>query len=90
MNIRKHIQFYGRVQGVGFRYHATYKARFLGLTGWVSNLPDGRVEMEVQGETGAIEKLLELLNEDMYIRISKTESMELPIKEKEKKFRTQY
>ncbi len=50
MRIRKHIQFYGRVQGVGFRYHATYKARFLGLTGWVRNCYDGTVEMEVQGE----------------------------------------
>jgi len=28
--IRKHILFYGRVQGVGFRYHATYKASRLG------------------------------------------------------------
>ena len=36
--IRKHILFYGRVQGVGFRYHATYKASLLGLTGWVRNL----------------------------------------------------
>ena len=36
--IRKHIMFYGRVQGVGFRYHATYKASLLGLTGWVRNL----------------------------------------------------
>ena len=40
--IRKHILFYGRVQGVGFRYHATYKASLLGLTGWVRNLEDGR------------------------------------------------
>ena len=47
--IRKHILFYGRVQGVGFRYHATYKASLLGLTGWVRNLEDGSVEMEVQG-----------------------------------------
>ena len=48
--IRKHILFYGRVQGVGFRYHATYKASLLGLTGWVRNLEDGSVEMEVQGD----------------------------------------
>lgn len=88
--VRRHIYFSGRVQGVGFRFRASWAAKRLGLTGWVSNLPDGRVEMEVQGETGVIEKLLELLNEDMYIRISKTESTELPIKEKEKKFRTQY
>ena len=58
MNIRKHIQFYGKVQGVGFRYHATYKARFLGLTGWVRNCSDGSVEMEVQGEPELIDDLL--------------------------------
>lgn len=43
--IRKHIVFYGRVQGVGFRYYAVNKANQLGLTGWVKNLPDGTVEM---------------------------------------------
>ena len=90
MEVRKHIYFSGMVQGVGFRYRSTYLAQSRKLAGWVKNLYDNRVEMEVQGETGVIEKLLELLNEDMYIRISKTESMELPIKEKEKKFRTQY
>ena len=44
--IRKHIVFYGRVQGVGFRYYAVNKANQLGLTGWVKNLPDGTVEMK--------------------------------------------
>ncbi len=88
--VRRHIYFSGRVQGVGFRFQASWAAKRLGLTGWVINLPDGRVEMEVQGEPRAIEKLLELLNEDMYIRISKTECTELPLKEGEKKFRTQY
>ena len=48
--IRKHIYFYGRVQGVGFRYYAVQKANQLGLTGWVRNLSDGSVEMEVEEE----------------------------------------
>ena len=47
MKVRKHIFFAGCVQGVGFRYRALYAARGLGLTGWVQNLWDGRVEMEV-------------------------------------------
>ena len=51
--IRKHILFYGRVQGVGFRYHATYKASLMGLTGWVRNLEDGSVEMIRRAETPA-------------------------------------
>lgn len=48
--VRKHIIFYGRVQDVGFRYFSVYKARLLGLAGWVKNLDDGSVEMEVQGK----------------------------------------
>ena len=48
--VRKHIFFYGRVQGVGFRYYAVQKANQLGLTGWVKNLYDGSVEMEVEGQ----------------------------------------
>ncbi len=51
-SIRKHLIFSGRVQGVGFRYRAMNIAQMLGLTGWVKNRWDGKVEMEVQGKTG--------------------------------------
>ena len=54
MKVRKHFYFSGRVQGVGFRYQATRLARGLGLTGWVMNLWDGRVELEAQGEEALI------------------------------------
>lgn len=46
--IRKHYWFSGRVQGVGFRYRACYIASSLGVTGWVRNNWDDRVEMEAQ------------------------------------------
>ena len=42
--VRKHIYFSGDVQGVGFRYRSCYIAQSLGLTGWVENLWDGRVD----------------------------------------------
>ena len=69
--IRKHIIFYGSVQGVGFRYYSVNKARQLGLTGWVRNLYDGTVEMEVQGEEQAIDELIMFLDRQRYIRIEK-------------------
>ena len=79
MTVRKHMQFYGRVQGVGFRYHATYKARELELTGWVRNEDDGSVAMEVQGDPDRINLLLLYLFKQRFIRIEdmKEEKMEL-------------
>lgn len=81
MTIRKHIDFYGRVQGVGFRYHATYKARLLGLTGWVRNCYDGSVEMEVQGEPELIDDLLLYLHRQRFVRIEEMKEEKIEIKE---------
>jgi len=77
--IRKHIYFSGEVQGVGFRYSAMYLARPLGLTGWVRNLTDGRVEMEVQGEERAVEQLLVQLHHQRYIVIEDMDAREIPV-----------
>ena len=44
-----YLKISGRVQGVGFRYHARRKALGLGLSGWVRNLPDGSVEAYCEG-----------------------------------------
>ena len=67
--IRKHIVFYGRVQGVGFRYYAVNKANQLGLTGWVKNEYDGTVVMEVQGREAMIFELMKGLNRNQFIQI---------------------
>lgn len=88
--VRKHIYFSGRVQGVGFRFQASWAAKRFGLTGWVKNLYDGRVEMEVQGDADAIDSMLEALTSDTYIRITDIDSVEIPLEEGERKFRTQY
>ena len=47
----------GRVQGVGFRYFVRRTAEGLGLTGWVRNMPDGRVEVLGQGTAPALVEL---------------------------------
>ncbi len=44
----------GRVQGVGFRYFVQQNAKELGLTGWVRNMDDGSVTMELQGPADAV------------------------------------
>lgn len=77
--IRKHIVFYGRVQGVGFRYYAVNKANQLGLNGWVKNLPDGTVEMEVQGEEPLIDQLIIFLQNRTYIWIEKLDARSIPL-----------
>lgn len=53
-----HILVDGVVQGVGFRYFTERTARRYGLSGWVRNLPDGRVEVEVEGEAGVLNAFL--------------------------------
>lgn len=88
--VRKHIFFSGRVQGVGFRYQSAYYARRLGLTGWVRNLSDGRVEMEVQGKESVIAQLVLELKNTSYIRIERVVCENLPLKEGEDKFSTRF
>ena len=51
----------GRVQGVGFRYWVMKQAAALGITGWVRNLPDGRVEVEAEGNDDQLFELEQLL-----------------------------
>ena len=84
---RWHIILSGRVQHVGFRYTAYYIARDLGLTGWVDNLPDGRVEMEVQGNVCLLRKLLIRLKAHPMIRILDTDLRTVPPHRLERRFR---
>lgn len=87
MKVRKHIYFSGRVQGVGFRYRARYLVSGFGLTGWVQNLPDDRVEMEVQGEEALISKMISMLEYGHYIEITGMASERMPLLEDERSFR---
>jgi acylphosphatase len=51
----------GRVQGVGFRYHTHAAAVREGVTGWVRNLDDGRVEALVEGDAAAVDRVEQAL-----------------------------
>lgn len=56
--IQAHVYYSGTVQGVGFRYTVRRLAVEQDLSGWVRNLPDGRVELLVVGEQSEIEQML--------------------------------
>ena len=79
--VRKHIFFSGDVQGVGFRYRSFYIAQSLGLTGWVENLWDGRVEMEVQGSEASIREMLARIQQQRWINVTDREITEIPCEE---------
>jgi acylphosphatase len=50
-----HILISGRVHGVGFRYFVLHKAKELNIFGWVKNTPDGKVEIEAEGDPQNVE-----------------------------------
>ena len=56
--VRARLLISGIVQGVGYRYSCRREAQSLGLTGWVRNLPDGRVEAVLQGTREQVERMI--------------------------------
>jgi acylphosphatase len=61
--IARHVRVTGRVQGVFFRAWAQERAEALGVTGWIRNCPDGRVEAHVEGEELAVDQMIGHLRE---------------------------
>ncbi len=61
MKTGAHIIVKGLVQGVGFRWFVEREAKQLSLVGYVKNLFNGNVEVEVEGEKGLIEELIKIL-----------------------------
>ena len=59
--VRCNMILTGRVQHVGLRFRAKMTAQQLGLTGWVCNLDDGNVELELQGVQEDIYRFLNTL-----------------------------
>ena len=77
--VRRHIIFYGYVQGVGFRWTASRAARRLGVSGWVRNLDDGSVEMEAEGTERDIEDLISALEDHSWGSVERVESKLIPL-----------
>jgi acylphosphatase len=59
MKVRAHILVTGDVQGVFFRSGTRSEAHLREVTGWVRNLPDGRVEAVFEGEKDNVEGMVE-------------------------------
>ena len=58
-SVRAHVFVSGRVQGVSFRWYTQQKAQELGLTGWVRNLWDSRVEAIFEGEERVVQRVVD-------------------------------
>ena len=61
--VAKQVFYEGRVQGVGFRYGTKREAMGFDVTGWVTNLADGRVELQVMGDADEVEGFLVAVRE---------------------------
>ncbi len=69
------------MQGVGFRYRAYHTAQLYRVTGWVKNLADGNVEMELEGSEQDIEKVLLSIESGSYIRIENFSVKDVPLED---------
>jgi acylphosphatase len=58
---KAYVTIQGRVQGVGFRHFTTQRARQFGLNGYVKNLVNGDVEVEIEGEKDKIKMMIDKL-----------------------------
>ena len=70
---RREVYYSGRVQGVGFRFTVRAIAGRFAATGFVRNLPDGRVHVAVEGSAGEIDRFLEAIQAEMRPYIAATQ-----------------
>jgi acylphosphatase len=77
--IARQVFYEGRVQGVGFRYTVRNISKGYEVTGWVRNLPDGRVELHACGDAEEVRDFLTAIEEsELNAHIRKSEQHEIP------------
>ncbi len=84
---RRHIVFFGQVQGVGFRYRCKLHCDALGITGWCKNRTDGTVEGEFQSDPLRLGLLLTALQSQQWVHIRRMETQTIPLCPGEAAFR---
>jgi acylphosphatase len=84
------VIYSGRVQGVGFRYTVCELANGYAVAGYVKNLPDGTVELVVQGELPEIERFLAKIGDRFRAHIRGTNRRALPVLDEYTTFEIRY
>lgn len=89
--VRYYVIFSGIVQGVGFRYSLVRLALARGLTGWVRNRYDGKVEAEIQGDYFKVMEVINKIGESSsYISVDDYSIKEIELVKNEKSFNAIY
>jgi acylphosphatase len=65
MPVCKRVLYWGKVQGVGFRYTVQSLARSFPVTGYVKNMLDGQVELVAEGDAADVDRLLQAVADRM-------------------------
>jgi acylphosphatase len=81
--LAKKVIFEGRVQGVGFRYTVKDLSRGFEVCGWVKNLPDGSVELQVMGACDEVESFIKEIAEESNVahHVKNLISVKIPLLE---------
>lgn len=77
-----HVFFEGRVQGVGFRWTVRHIAKGFDVKGWIRNLIDGRVEMQVSGEDSELRAFVDAIQQSelrSHIRNLTEQTLDAPV-----------
>ncbi|GMV98379.1 MAG: acylphosphatase [Phycisphaerae bacterium] len=77
-DVRRTVWFSGHVQGVGFRYTARNLARGFAVSGYVRNLPDGRVELVAEGSPSEVDRFVQSVEQAMTGYVRETRSVDGP------------
>ena len=89
MTARQYL-FAGRVQGVGFRFSTKQLARGFDLVGWVKNLDDGRVELQIMGEEEELDDFIQEIHDSpLGHHIQEQEERTVPLLEEVRGFSIQ-
>lgn len=88
--IRNIVHYSGHVQGVGFRMRVQRLAMGYRVTGYVMNLPDGRVRLVVEGEAAEVKGLVGAVGKELAEHIARTESDSSPATGEFGEFRIRY